>query len=116
MTTFNPKCSLLYQNKPKAIPSFGIRIEVPFFHVCPDEEVIAPFSISKMPPCEFIKPEIDLSLREFKKEITSPLIFQSRFAELRDKYCDHNAIYTDGSKVCDRVAAAAISDHHQSKI
>ena len=25
-------------------------------------------------------------------------------------------IYTDGSKVLDRVAAAAISDHHQSKI
>ena len=26
--------------------------------------------------------------------------------------CDHNPIYTDGSKVLDRVAAAAISDHH----
>ena len=51
-----------------------------------------------------------------KKEITSLLIFQSRFAELRDKYCDHNPIYTDGSKVLDMVAAAAISDHHQSKI
>ena len=38
------------------------------------------------------------------------------FAELRDEYCDHNPIFTDGSKVPDRVAAAAIIDHHQSKI
>ena len=33
--------------------------------------------------------------------------------ELRDKYCDHNPMYTDGSKVLDRVAAAAISDQYQ---
>ena len=87
--------NLLYRNKPKAILSFGIRIEVQFFHVCPDEEVIAPFSISKMPPWKFIKLEIDLPLREFKKEITNQLIFESKFAELRDKYCDRNPIYTN---------------------
>ena len=37
-------------------------------------------------------------------------MFQSLFAELKSYYSDHRAIYTDGSKTENRVAAAATSD------
>ena len=37
-------------------------------------------------------------------------LFHSLFAQLKSCYPDHRAIYTDGLKAADRVAAAATSD------
>ena len=63
-----------------------------------------------------MKPEIDLSLRQLKKNSTDAYIFQNKFGELRDKFCQYQAVYTDGSKVLDRVAAAAVSRSNQCLI
>jgi kelch-like protein 2/3 len=66
-----------------------------------------PYRLSRIPPWKLAKPEIDLSLRSLKKGSTDALIFQGKFWELGDKYPQHLAIYTDGSKDNDKVGAAA---------
>ena len=62
------------------------------------------------PPWTIQKPHIDLYLIHQKKHLGDDCLFQSLFAELKGYYSDHRAIYTDGSKTENRVAAAAISD------
>ena len=56
------------------------------------------------------KPHIDLYLTHQKKHLGDDCLFQSLFAELKSYYTDHRAIYTDGWKTENRVAAAATSD------
>ena len=56
------------------------------------------------------KPHIDFYLTHQKKHLGDDCLFQSLFAELKSYYTDHRAIYTDGSKTENRVAAAATSD------
>ena len=43
-------------------------------------------------------------------------MFQSLFAELKSYYTDHRAIYTDGSKAQNRVAAAATSNNLSAQV
>ncbi len=81
--------------------------------MCQNPDEIAPFAFPQRPPWIYTKPEIDLSLREFEKDSTSCIIFNSKFAEL---YRSYKPLYTDGSKALDRVAAAATSDKFQSQI
>jgi ribonuclease HI len=114
--TFEPRNVNFYTSKPKAIKSFGIRIKDAFPQVCQNTDLIAPFVFPPFPPWKIVKPEIDLSLRRFKKCSTDELVFQSKFGELREKYEHHKAVYTDGSKVLDRVAAAAMGGGVKSQI
>jgi ribonuclease HI len=114
--TFTPRYSNFYTSKPNAIPSFGIRIKEAFAQVCPRPDTIAQFGFPIIPPWTTVEPRIDLTLREYKKSSTDALVFQAKFDELRNKYHQYQAIYTDGSKVLDRVAAAATSRHNQRQI
>ena len=50
-----------------------------------------------------------LCLTHQKKHLGDDCLFQSLFVQLTSCYPDHRAIYTDGSKVENRVAAAAAS-------
>ena len=43
-------------------------------------------------------------------------MFQGLFAELKSYYSDHRAIYTDGSKAKNRVAAAAASKNLSAQV
>jgi len=114
--TFTPPYTNFYSSKPRAIPSFGIRIKEDFPHVCPNPHNIAPFAVATTPPWRVVEPEIDLTLRQYKKGTTDELIFQAKFDELRNKYHQYRAIYTDGSKVLDRAAAAVTSHHYKHQI
>ena len=67
-------------------------------------------SLSDDPPWTIQKPHIDLFLTHQKKQLGDDCMFQSLFGELKGYYSDHRAIYTDGSKTENRVAAAATSD------
>ena len=51
-----------------------------------------------------------MNLYDGKKSTTDNLILKSKFAEILDTYDRFNAVYTDGSKDGDRVAAAAVAD------
>ena len=58
------------------------------------------------------KPHIDLALKQQGK--TQPTISaKNKFNELRDKYSDHTAFYTDESKTVDGTGASAtnINNH-----
>ena len=78
--------------------------------VCPQLDLIQTVSLPDDPPWTVQKPYIDLFLTHQKKQLGDDCMFQSLFAELKGYYSDHRAIYTDGSKTENRVAAAATSD------
>ena len=105
-TIFHPNYRHFYTSKPNAIRPLGLRIEDTLHEICPDLGSISEHIFPSKPPWQLLRPPVDLSLREFKKDITDPLVFKTYFYQLNNKY--HNCIsyYTDGSKVIDRVAAA----------
>ena len=51
-----------------------------------------------------------------KKHLGDNCMYQSLFAELKSYYSDHRAIYTDGSKAENRVAAAATSKNLSAQV
>ena len=104
---FNPKYADFYTSKPNAITSFGHRIRESFSQICPNTDSIAPFLFTPVPPWTIVKPTIDFFLTSHKKDLGNPSLFQSLFGQLNDNYQDYKPIYTDGSKVLDRVACAA---------
>ena len=64
---------------------------------------------AEIPPWELEKPQVNLELTKTKKSETHPIDFQIAFDNIREEYPTHIAIYTDGSKEENRVAAAAVS-------
>ena len=106
--TFDPQCEHFYTSKPNAIKSFGWRMQDSLREVCPNLNVIATYRIPNRPPWYLKVPTVNLSLLDFKKDSTDPSELCARFAEIRDIYSSYKAIYTDGSKVLDRVACAAL--------
>jgi kelch-like protein 2/3 len=87
-----------------------LRVGGPLNEVCPNLEQVAQCDISHVPPWKMKRPEVDLTLSKYPKDSTQPEFFQGLFHSLKDTLDNHKAIYTDGSKDGERVAAAAISD------
>ena len=104
---FNPQLYDLYDKKPSAIRSFGHRVEEDLPAVCPQLDLIQTVSLPVDPPWTIQKPHTDLYLTHQKKHLADDCMFQSLFGELKSYYSDHRAIYSDGSKAENRVAAAA---------
>ena len=65
-------------------------------------------SISSTPPWHLVTPTVDLSLSTLSKSITSPEIYHSKFFEICEGLQDYYHIYTDGSKMNNLTAAAAV--------
>ncbi|GFO26199.1 Gag-Pol polyprotein [Plakobranchus ocellatus] len=59
------------------------------------------------PPWEKRQVHVDISLTEHKKENTSEVAYQKEFFRIKEKFSNHFAVYTDGSKLEEKVAAAA---------
>jgi len=64
----------------------------------------------KTPPWKLIKPMVLFDLANSKKAETSPEIFVSKFNEIVDNHKPYVHVFTDGSKMEDQVACAAIID------
>ena len=77
--------------------------------MCTSPDLVAQFTFSTTPPWKLVEPVVDLSLRKYLKNSTNELVYRASFNELRHKYSRYHAIYTDGSKTMNRVAAAATS-------
>ena len=112
---FNPNYKDLFSNKPKAIPSFGIRMEPKMENAKVDLDLIAEYKVPETPPWTLEKPKVIFDLTSHQKSNTDSLIFQSKFNELKSKFPHHSHIYTDGSKIGKVVASAAVLDKHISK-
>ncbi|XP_065213540.1 uncharacterized protein LOC135840786 [Planococcus citri] len=66
--------------------------------------------VNPTPPWQSFNPIIDLSLTEFNKNLTNPIILKRHFLLLLDKYKEYSHIYTDGSKTKQFTGCAIIHD------
>ena len=109
--TFAPHISQdlidLYDSKPNAIRSFGLRIAPLLTSANINKEQIETHSVSEIPSWCIRKPIIDLSLHSEKKSESNPHLLKQNFHELQSYYSDHEHIYTDGSKNEEKVGCAA---------
>ena len=109
--TFPPHISQditdLYDNKPNAIRSFGLRIAPLLTSANINKEQIETHSVSEIPSWCIRKPTIDLSLLSEKKSESNPHLLKQNFHDLQSYYSDHEHIYTDGSKDEEKVGCAA---------
>ena len=113
---FNPKYEILYEKKPNAIPPLGIRLKSAIADAGLKLESVREQSISSIPPWTITQPNVNFTLTSDKKSTTNPLEFQSKFNELKSKYPNYTAIYTDGSKDNGKVGSASTSELHTSKV
>ena len=110
--TFPPNYVDLYEQKPKAIKSFGIRIS-PLL----ESTNIKPKNIEKhftpnIPAWCMKPPEIHFDLHSGKNSESNPHILKDYFRKLQSRYKNYQQIRTDGSKEDSKVVCAVISDNH----
>ena len=108
--TFPPNYVDLYEQKPKAIKSFGIRIS-PLL----ESANIKPQNIEKhftpnIPAWCMKPPEILFDLHSGKKSESNPHILKDDFRKMQSRYKNYQQIYTDGSREDSKVGCAVISD------
>ena len=63
--------------------------------------------MSDTPPWSQSEPQICLSLTKYKKDTTNPEVYKQAFLEITSRHQNH--VHIDGSKVDEKVAAAAVS-------
>ena len=111
---FEPNDEHLFQAKPNAIPTFGIRIKHMLGEMDFHTGKVVPIAICNTPPWKTPTPNILFDLSQYKKADTTPEIFKSKFIEITSKFPHHKHIYTDGSKEEEKVGCAAITRQHSS--
>ena len=112
--TFPPKFFDLYEQNPKTIKSFGIRIS-PLL----ESANIKPQNIEKhftpnIPVWCIKQPEILFDLHSGKKLESNPHILKDDFRRLHSHYKNYQQVYTDGSKKDSKIGCAVISDNHSN--
>ena len=112
--TFPPNYVDLYEQKPKAIKSFCIRIS-PLL----ESANIKPQNIEKhftpnIPAWCMKPPEILFDLHSGKKSESNPHILKDDFRKMQRRYKNYQQIYTDGLKEDSKVGCAVISDNHSN--
>ena len=112
--TFSPNQVDLYEQKPKAIKSFGIRISSLL-----EAANIKPKNVEKhftpnIPAGCMKQPKILFHLHSGKKSESKPHILKHDFRKLQIRYKNYQQVYTDGSKEDSNVGCAVISDNHSN--
>ena len=79
-----------------------------------DLKNMAKHDVSDIPPWTRHDPEYNYELSSNKKASTDPLVFKSKYNEIKDRHPNYRRIYTDGSKDAGRVAAAAVAEFDTS--
>ena len=74
-----------------------------------DLGVVDDVTVSESPPWSQPEAHICLSLTKLKKDCTSPEVYKQAFLEIMSQHQIYVQIFTDGSKVDEKVAAAAVS-------
>jgi len=105
-TVFNAKFKASFSSKPNQIPTLGISIAPELEKIGFKRNTVSRLSIPATPPWLLRHDEIDLSLHSSDKAVTPPEVFKVKFYELCDRFKIFYHIYTDGSKMGQRVSAA----------
>jgi len=106
---FADKFKLAFDRKPNQIPSLGIRVQPDLHAIDFKQKDTVQSSISATPPWLLDHPRVNFDLHRFRKEDTPLGIYRSRFHELCSYYDGFHRLYTDGSKIGDQVASAAVA-------
>ena len=112
--TFPPNYVDLYEQKPKAFKSFGIRIS-PLLEAAN----IKPQNVEKrftpnIPSWCVKLPEMLFDLHSEKKSESNPHILKDDFRRLQSRSKNYQQVYTDGSKEDSKVGCAVISGIHSN--
>ena len=112
--SFPPNYVYLYEQKPKAIKSFGIRILSLF-----ESANIKPQNVEKhytpnIPAWCVKQPDILFDLHSGNKSESNPHILKDDFRRLQSRNKNYQQVYTDGSKKDSKVGCAVISDNHSN--
>ena len=105
---FAGKFKSFFDNKPNQIPTLGIRVQPDLHAIGFEQRNTLQCSISATSPWLFSHPCVNYDLHRFYKDDTATDIYESMFYEICSSYDNFDHIYTDGSKMGDRVASAAI--------
>ncbi len=103
---FDRKYEDLYLLRHTVIPPFGIRIAPDLDCTELDLDQISKFTVPAAPPWQLAQPTVLFDINTHKKSDTNPAIFHAKYCEIKEKYSNYMAIYTDGSKEGDKVGAA----------
>ena len=114
--TFPPQFQEYYERKPNAIKSFGLRIAPLLESTNINIKNIQKHSFSDIPSWCITKPNILFDLHNSRKSLSDSHLIKQNFQELQSRLSDYQHIYTDGSKVEDKVGYAYISGSHHEKI
>ena len=106
---FDNKYMKLFDARPSAIRTFGLRIKqcltasnIEF------SDILETPSYFILPPWCVKPPKIVLDLVHLKKDRTDASIYQQCFLQIRDKYGDYIPVYTDGSRDGNSVACDTV--------
>ena len=106
----------LFENKPNAIKPIRMSLKESLEQTSISPNKIKESGVIELPPWTIESPAVLYDLTHYKKSDTNSISFKSHFNELKSKYADHFAIYTDGSKDGQKVGCASISKLHRSKL
>ena len=114
--TFPLQFQEYYERKSNAIKSFGLRIAPLLESANINTENIQKHSFSDIPSWCITKSTILFDSHNTKKSLSDSHLMKQNFQELQLRLSDYQHIYTDGSKVEDKVGCAYISGSHHEKI
>ena len=112
--TFPPNYVDLYEQKPKAIKSFGIIISPLLEAANIKPQNVEKHFIPNIPAWCVKQPDILFDLHSGKKSESNPHILKDDFRRLQSRYKNFQQVYTDGSKEDSKVGCAVISDSHSN--
>ena len=90
-------------------PPLSLRILPLFEDSKIDLDMVDHTTVSDTPPWNQSEPQICLSLTKYKKDTTNPEVNEQAFLEITSRHPNHVQIFTDSSKVNEKVAAAPVS-------
>ena len=106
------RTSKSFDRKPNQIPSLGFRTSSGLEKIGFKKKTVSLLTVCSTPPWLLARPATNFSLDSSDKGNTPPDIFKSRFYELCNQFSNYYHIFTGGSKVGDKVAAAVVHKHN----
>ena len=85
-----------FSKREKVILPFSLPCEVNINCLDCDLEDVANYKITEVPLWTSKGPTYLYNLASDKKAITDPIVFKTKFLEVKEQYYTHEEIYTDG--------------------
>jgi len=105
---FSSKYEKQFAKEPQQIPPLGTRVKDDLQYIGFKRNVFLPLVVSTKAPWLLTGPVVDFSFCQSDKDNTTPEIYKSRFLEFCSSYDSYHYLYTDESKLDQKVAAAVV--------